>query len=61
MTADRFEELLKELGSEFGISLHPDKRGACKLRVNEAFHVQLECDPAQENLLIACFICEIPP
>jgi hypothetical protein len=58
---DRFEELLNELSIEFGVALHPDKRGACKLRINETLNVQLECDPSQENLLIASFICEIPP
>lgn len=58
---DRFEELLKELSVELNVSLHPDRRGACKLRINETLHVQLECDAPQENLLIATFICEIPP
>lgn len=58
---DRFEDLLKELGVEYGIPLHPDRIGACKLKVNDQFHVQLECDPRQENLLVATFICDIPP
>lgn len=61
MTVDRFEEFLKELSIELGIALHPDKRGACKLRINDIFHVQLECDLSQENLWVAAFICEIPP
>ncbi len=58
---DRFEELLKELSALLGISLHPDHKGACKLVFNETLHVQLECDAALENLLIATFICDIPP
>jgi hypothetical protein len=58
---DRFEELLNELGTELGITLHPDRKGACKLKINEALHVQIECDAHQENLLIATFICDIPP
>ncbi len=58
---DRFEELLRELGAELGVTLHPDRRGACKLKINDQLHVQLECDTGQENLLIATFICEIPP
>lgn len=58
---DRFEELLQELSVEFGLPFHPDRRGACKLKINDSFHVQLECDAPQENLLIAAFICEIPP
>jgi hypothetical protein len=58
---DRFEELLKELSALLGIPLHPDRKGACKLVFNETLHVQLECDAALENLLIAAFICDIPP
>ncbi len=58
---DRFEELLKELGVQLGISLHPDHKGACKLVFNDTLHVQLECDAHQENLLLATFICDIPP
>jgi hypothetical protein len=58
---DRFEELLNELGTEYNIALHPDKKGACKLKINETMHVQLECDGEKENLLIATFICDVPP
>ncbi len=58
---DRFEELLNQLSQEIGISLHPDKIGACTLKTNDNFDVQLECDPSQEKLLIATFLCEIPP
>jgi hypothetical protein len=58
---ERFEELLNELGSELGTTLHPDKKGACTLKINETFDVQIECDAHQENLLIATFICDIPP
>ncbi len=61
MTVDRFEELLKELSPELGVPLHPDRRNACKLRINDSLQVQLECDGPQENLLIATFICELPP
>jgi hypothetical protein len=58
---DRFEELLKELGIALSIALHPDRLGACKLRIGDECHVQLECDAHQENLLIATFICDVPP
>lgn len=58
---DRLEELLNELGAELGTTLHPDKKGACKLKINETLHVQMECDAHQENLLVATFICDIPP
>jgi len=58
---DRFEELLNELSIEYNLSLHPDKKGACKLKINDTIHIQLECDAGQENLLVATFICDIPP
>ncbi len=58
---DRFEELLHELGPELGTTLHPDRKGACTLKINEIFHLQIECDAHQENLLVATFICDIPP
>jgi hypothetical protein len=58
---DRFEELLNELSAELSASLHPDKIGACTLKVDDAFDVRLEMDAHQENLLIATFICDIPP
>jgi len=58
---DPFESLLSELGAELGTSLHPDRKGACKLKINDTFHVQLECDAHQENLLVATFICDVPP
>jgi hypothetical protein len=58
---DRFEELLNELGAELDIPLHPDKKGACTLKVNDDFDIRLEMDAHQENLLIATFICAIPP
>ncbi len=58
---DRFAELLNELGAELGISLHADKINACTLNINDELEVQLECDPRQESLLVASFICDIPP
>lgn len=58
---DRFEELLKELSPELNLPLHPDRRGACKLKIDGVLEIQLECDAHQENLLIASFICDIPP
>ncbi len=58
---DQFHELLQELGNKLGITLHPDKHGACKLNINQASYVQLEYEPSHHRILIATFICEIPP
>jgi hypothetical protein len=58
---ERFAELLNELSVELGVTLHPDKRGACRLKIDTASPIQLECDQKLESLLIATFICEVPP
>ncbi len=58
---DRFDEILNELGNIYSVTLHPDKVGACKIQFPEQFAIQLECDPHLENLLVATYICEIPP
>lgn len=58
---DPFEELLRELGNEYGISLHLDKLSACTLKVSDHLNIQLECDPHRENILAAAFICDLPP
>ncbi len=57
---NRFEELLKELGMEYSLSLHPDPHGMCQLNIEGILHVQLSCEEEKERLLIACFICETP-
>jgi hypothetical protein len=58
---DRFEELLNELGAELGMSLHPDRIGVCTLNIGGEFQLRLETDTRLTNLLVATFICEIPP
>ncbi len=58
---DPFEELLRELGSEYGISLHLDKMNACSLKMSDHLNIQLECDPHRENILAVAFICDLPP
>lgn len=58
---DRFEEILKELSAALGVTLHPDRRGACKLNINDVMRVQIEFQPDKEQILLACMICEVPP
>ena len=58
---ERFAELLKELGVQMGVALHPDQRGACLLVINEQLRIQLESDAQQEKLLVSTFISDIPP
>ncbi len=58
---DPFAELLQTLNAEYSLSLHPDKRGHCKLRINDSLHIQIEYRQEAEQLLIASFLCELPP
>lgn len=58
---DQFHELLSNLGQQLKLSLHPDKKGACTLIIRDLFSVQIEFDPSHERILIACFVCEVPP
>lgn len=61
MTADPFETLIHELGVSLNVPLHADRNKACAIRIHHQLTVQLQIDVAQENLLLASFICEIPP
>ena len=58
---ERFDEFLKEVGTLLGVPLHPDKNRACKMSINNVLHIQIEEDATKEKLLIACFLCDIPP
>lgn len=58
---DQFHELLQGLGQQLGVALHPDKRGACKLNIRNQFQIQIEYEPSYERILMASFICDIPP
>lgn len=58
---DTFAQLLHDLGVLLDIPLSPDKRGACRLNIEDTLHIQLEPDANREKLLIYCFITEIPP
>ena len=56
-----FEQLLKELGAVFHLSLHADKIGACSLFIPPELVVQLQLDSSQENLFVFCKVIELPP
>jgi hypothetical protein len=58
---DRFQEVLNQLSLLLDTPLYPDKKGACKLKVNENLYVQIEFQPEKQRLLLMSFICEIPP
>jgi Tir chaperone protein (CesT) family len=58
---DAFHELLSALGQQIKVNLHPDKKGACTLIIRDQFSVQIEYEPSRDRILIACFVCEVPP
>jgi hypothetical protein len=58
---DQFHELLFSLGEQLKLPLQPDKRGACKLNIRNLFSIQIEYEPSRDRILIASFLCDIPP
>ncbi|MGB7127677.1 MAG: CesT family type III secretion system chaperone [Candidatus Rhabdochlamydia sp.] len=58
---DPFAQLLNDLSLLLDTHLSPDKRGACKLNIEDALHIQLEPDANREKLLFFSFLSEIPP
>jgi hypothetical protein len=58
---DLFETLVSQLGHTLNVKLHVDRNHACAIKIHHRLIVQLQIDAAQENLLIAAFIAEIPP
>jgi len=56
-----FEDLLRELGTSLGTSLHVDSHGACCLQLKDKLRVQIEPDKKEERILIAAFISELNP
>lgn len=58
---DRFEEILRDFSIALGIPLHPDQRGACAIQIEGALEIQLEYQQERDRLLMASFLCEVPP
>ena len=58
---DPFHELLSSLGEQLKLALHPDKRGVCKLNFRNLVSVQIEYEPSRHRILMASFLCDVPP
>ena len=56
-----FEQYIQELNRILGISLYAEKGYLCKLIIEGSLKLQLEHEPAEERILIASFLCELPP
>jgi len=57
---DRFEILLKELGTVLELPLKVVKDRTCGLTVDHHLQLQLQADDAQERVLLSSFIVEVP-
>jgi len=58
---DRFADILFELGKEIGTELVPDQNRICQLNYMDELHIQLQYDDGKESILIAAFLCDVPP
>lgn len=60
---DRFSQILYDLSLEVGggVKLFIDEHRVCQLNYDDQLHLQLHYDEAKEQLMIASFICDVPP
>ncbi|MES2199917.1 MAG: hypothetical protein V4489_07100 [Chlamydiota bacterium] len=58
---NKFEMLIQELGQILGISLEAEQGSLCKMFIKEKVHLQIEYDEEFERIILACFVCEVPP
>lgn len=58
---DRFANLLADLGALINVPLHPDPKRGCRLNIDNQLHIQITEDEPKDRLLIAAFVCDIPP
>lgn len=58
---DRFSQILYDLGKELNIDLHVDQNRVCQINYRGTLHFQLEYLEPKEELLLAAFLCDVPP
>lgn len=58
---DLFGQILFDLGKEIGVDLYPDVNRICQLNFRDELHIQLQFEEVKEQILIACFLCDVPP
>lgn len=58
---DLFAQILFDLGKEIGVDLYPDSKRICQLNYEDRLHIQLQYDEVKEEILIASFLCDVPP
>ncbi|HSX04391.1 MAG TPA: CesT family type III secretion system chaperone [Rhabdochlamydiaceae bacterium] len=58
---EKFADLLFDLGKILGVNLYAEKGIYCRINYAYGFDVQLELEDAKERILIASFLCDVPP
>lgn len=58
---DRFALLLADLSVLINLPLHPDHKRCCRLIINHQVTLQIEDEESRDRLLVAAFVCDIPP
>lgn len=58
---DRFSQILYDLGKEIQTDLFVDTNRVCQLNYKDQLSIQLQYLEPKELLLVAAFLCEIPP
>src|SRR5581483_3593082 len=58
---DKFLTVIADLGRVVGLPLLPDHKRRCRLVIEHQLHIQIEDEEPKDRILIACFICEVPP
>ncbi len=58
---DLFAQVLFDLGREIGVDLYPDANRICQINYQDELHIQLQYDEPKEQILIASFLCDVPP
>ncbi len=56
-----FEQLIESLSKGLGIPLFAKKGYICKLLIQGSLKIQLEHETPLNRILIASFLCELPP
>ncbi len=58
---EKFAALLFDLGKILGVDLYAEKGLYCRLNYDYGFNVQLELEEARDRIIIASFLCDVPP
>lgn len=59
-TSEQAFALMKSLGDNFALELHPDESGACAMRVDDRVDVTLRYEPSPPALLAYAPVGELP-